>query len=64
MLLLVSFRRGPEPGRTVIRLQRASSGAMGGMIDVSRTTKNLTAAPEPAGRDDPAAGVLVGVAQG
>ena len=63
MKVTVSLHRGAEPGQTVIRLEKASSGAMGGVIGVSRTTKNLTTLQSQLAETFQAAGVLVGVTQ-
>ncbi len=63
MKVMVSLHAGSEPGHTVIRLQKGSSGAMGGAIGVSRTTKNLSALRDQLAETFRAAGVLVGVTQ-
>jgi hypothetical protein len=64
MKVLVSLHSGDEPGHTVIRLEKGSSGAMGGAIGVSRTTKNLIAVRDQLVETFQAAGVLIGVAEG
>jgi hypothetical protein len=61
MKVMVSLHSGNEPGHTVIRLQKGSSGAMGGAIGVSRTTKNLSTLRDQLAETFQAAGVLVGV---
>ncbi len=63
MKVMVSLHTGGEPGHIVIRLQKGSSGAMGGAIGVSRTTKNLSALRDQLAETFQAAGVLVGVTQ-
>ena len=64
MKVLVSLHSGDEPGHTVIRIDKGSSGAMGGAIGVSRTTKNLLALRDELAGTFQAAGVLVSVAEG
>ncbi len=63
MKVLVSLHSGDEAGHTVIRLEKGSSGAMGGAIGVSRTTKNLLALRDELAATFQAAGVLVSVAE-
>ena len=63
MKVMVSLHGGPESGQTVIRLEKASSGAMGGAIGVSRTTKNFTTLQHQLAETFKDAGVLVGVTQ-
>ncbi len=64
MKVLVSLHTGTEPAHTVIRLEKGSSGAMGGAIGVSRTTKNLRTLRDELADTFQAAGVLVGVSEG
>jgi anti-sigma-K factor RskA len=63
MKLLVSLQRGDTPDHTVIRLEKGSSGAMGGAIGVSRTRKNLLTLRDELAATFQAAGVLVSVAE-
>jgi hypothetical protein len=53
-----------NPGETVVRIERQSSGWMGGAIGASRTTKNLTALRLELASTFEAAGVLRGVSEG
>jgi hypothetical protein len=53
-----------EPGETTVRIERQSSGMMGGAIGASRTTKNLTALRTDLETTFSAAGVLRGVTEG
>jgi hypothetical protein len=64
MKVLVSLEQGEDPGHTVIRVQKGSSGAMGGVIGVSRTTKNLLTLRDQLSETFQSAGVLVGTTQG
>jgi len=64
MKVLVSLHSGDQPGHTVIRLEKGSSGAMGGVIGVSRTTKNLLTLRDELAGTFQAAGVLVSVTEG
>ena len=58
----VAVRSGFD-GNSVVRLDRLSSGWMGGAIGAARTTKNLNALREELGATFQGAGVLVGVAE-
>ena len=53
-----------QPGETTIRVERQSSGWMGGAIGVSRTVKNLKALRTELEATFSSAGVLRGVAEG
>ena len=64
MKVLVTLHRGDDPEHTVIRVEKGSSGAMGGAIGVSRTTKNLLTLRDQLAETFSAAGVLVGTAEG
>jgi hypothetical protein len=64
MKVLVSLQQGEDPGHTVIRVEKGSSGAMGGAIGVSRTTKNLLTLRDQLSETFQSAGVLVGTAEG
>jgi hypothetical protein len=64
MKVLVSLHRGDDPDHTVIRMEKGSSGAMGGVIGVSRTTKNLLTLRDQLAETFQAAGVLVDTAEG
>jgi hypothetical protein len=64
MKVLVSLQQGDDPGHTVIRVEKGSSGAMGGAIGVSRTTKNLLTLRDQLTETFQAAGVLVATAEG
>ncbi len=50
-----------EQGQSVIRLEKSSSGMMGGAIGVSRTNKNFTALRDELARVLTEQGILVGV---
>jgi hypothetical protein len=63
MKVLVSLHSGDEPGHTVIRIEKGSSGAMGGAIGVSRTTKNLLTLRDELAGTFQSAGVLVSVTE-
>jgi hypothetical protein len=41
MKVAISLHAGDEPGQTLIHLQKGSSGALGGIPGVARTTKDL-----------------------
>jgi hypothetical protein len=47
-----------QPGETTIRIERQSSGWMGGAIGASRTTKNMSALQSELGTIFANAGVL------
>jgi len=64
MKVLVSLQQGEDPGHTVIRVEKGSSGAMGGAIGVSRTTKNLLTLRDQLSETFQSAGVLVGTSEG
>jgi hypothetical protein len=53
-----------EPGETTVRIERQSSGWMGGAIGASRTTKNMTALRTELETTFSSAGVLRGVTEG
>jgi hypothetical protein len=53
-----------EPGETTVRIERQSSGLMGGAIGASRTTKNMTALRTELESTFSGAGVLRGVTEG
>jgi hypothetical protein len=53
-----------QPGETTVRLERQSSGWMGGAIGAARTTNNMNAIREELEATFNAAGVLHGVSQG
>jgi len=52
-----------DTGHAIVRLDRESTGWMGGAIGAARTTKNLEGLRDDLGRTFDAAGVLVGVNQ-
>jgi hypothetical protein len=52
-----------QPGETTVRLERQSSGWMGGAIGAARTTKILTALRTELETTFSAAGVLRGVSE-
>jgi hypothetical protein len=64
MKVLVSLHQGEDPGQTVIRVEKGSTGALGGAIGVSRTTKNLLTLRDQLSETFHAAGVLVAGAEG
>ena len=64
MKVLVSLQQGEDSGHTVIRVEKGSSGAMGGAIGVSRTTKNLLTLRDQLSETFRGAGVLVATAEG
>ena len=51
--------RSADTGHSILRVERQSSGWMGGAIGASRTTKNLEALSQELGATFDAAGVLV-----
>ena len=53
-----------QPGETTVRIERQSSGWMGGAIGASRTTKNLKALRGELEATFSSAGVLRGVTEG
>jgi hypothetical protein len=53
-----------EPGETTVRIERQSSGWIGGAIGASRTTKNMTALRTELEATFSGAGVLRGVTEG
>jgi hypothetical protein len=53
-----------QPGQTTVRIERLSSGWMGGAIGASRTTKNFAALRAQLEATFSAAGVLMGVSDG
>jgi hypothetical protein len=64
MKVLVTLQQGEDAGHTVIRVEKGSSGAMGGAIGVSGTTKNLLTLRDQLSETFQAARVLVGTAEG
>jgi hypothetical protein len=50
-----------EPGNTIVRIEKLSTGWMGGAIGASRTTKNFTSLQTELSTTFDAAGVLVSV---
>jgi hypothetical protein len=55
---------GAEPGETTVRIERQSSGLMGGALGAARTTKNLNALRTELETTFSGAGVLRGVTEG
>jgi hypothetical protein len=53
-----------QPGETTVRIERQSSGWMGGAIGAARTTKNMNALRHELEATFGAAGVLRGVTEG
>jgi len=53
-----------QPGLTTVRIERQSSGAMGGLVGVSRVRRNLGALRSELEATFNAAGVLRGVSEG
>jgi hypothetical protein len=52
---------GTEPGQTIVRIEKQSSGWMGGAIGASRTTKNFASLKDELTATFESAGVLVSV---
>ena len=64
MKVVVSLQADVVPGQTLVRLEKGSSGYMGGVIGASRTEKNLLTLRDQLAETFQAAGVLVGVTTG
>jgi hypothetical protein len=56
--------RSAEPGHTIVRIERMSSGWAGGAIGASRTTKNMTSLKTELEATFNAAGVLESTTEG